>query len=262
MVDDIGGRELVDGRTTVAVTAHDVWLNVDLSLGQDTIIDDAIPFETLWTKACMARLESVEAFDHPQDDGSAIDVVFAPSAVDDFGHYLVWTFTESITNVSAWHADGMLSDGVGAARIDTQRIDADGSSWSPERGHAAQSRRHLVHGAHPEQHDRVRCGHRSRPPRSVHLDGLTTDSAVAIDNVADREAPDRIEEIVANDRPEDDGRAVLLEFLPSTASDVESYEVYVLSAPFNRVSEDAFQAWCSITPTPHRGGPLFGRQFP
>ena len=62
---------------------------------------------------------------------------------------------------------------------------------------------------------------------------------MAIDNVADREAPDRIQELVATDRPEDDGRAVLLEFLPSTASDVESYEVYVLSAPFNRVSEDA-----------------------
>ena len=81
---------------------------------------------------------------------------------------------------------------------------------------------------------------------NVHLDGLTTDSAVAIDNLADREAPDRIEELVATDRPEDDGRAVLLEFLPSTASDVESYEVYVLSAPFNRVSETHLQAWCSI----------------
>ncbi|GIR07911.1 MAG: hypothetical protein CM15mP18_2400 [Methanobacteriota archaeon] len=105
-------------------------LNVDLSLGEDTIIDDAIPFRNVVDEGVPpARLEAVEAFDHPQDDGSAIDVVFAPSAADDFGHYLVWTFTESITNVSAWHEDGMLTEGVSALRIDTQRIDADGSSF-------------------------------------------------------------------------------------------------------------------------------------
>ena len=130
VVDDIGGRELVDGRTyLVAVTVHDVWLNVDLSLGRPRSSTTPFHSETLWTKACRQHNRSGQKPDHPQDDGSAIDVVFAPSAVDDFGHYLVWTFTESITNVSAWHADGMLSDGVSALRIDTQRIDADGSSF-------------------------------------------------------------------------------------------------------------------------------------
>ena len=85
---------------------------------------------------------------------------------------------------------------------------------------------------------------------NVHLDGLTTSSALAIDNLADREAPERIQEIVATDRPEDDGRAVLLEFLPSTASDVDAYEVYALSAPFDRVSEDATPCLLYTSPSP------------
>ena len=194
------------------VTAHDVWLNVDLSLGQDTIIDDAIPFRNVVDEGVPpARLEAVEAFDHPQDDGSAIDVVFAPSAVDDFGHYLVWTFTESITNVSAWHADGMLRDGVSALRIDTQRIDADGSSFEITMNEAMQRNQDGTWSVVPIGDGMTVYAavtvHDLRG--NVHLDGLTTDSAVAIDNVADREAPDRIEEIVATDRPEDDGRAVL-----------------------------------------------------
>ncbi|MGB1462590.1 MAG: hypothetical protein ACPG8Q_03560, partial [Candidatus Poseidoniaceae archaeon] len=131
IVDDIGGRELVDGRTyLVAVTAHDVWLNVDLSLGPDTVIDDAIPFRNIMDEGTPpARLDRVEAFDHPNDNGGAVDVVFPPSAVDDFGHYLVWTFTEAVTDVSPWHVDGVLSASTSALRIDTQRIDADGSAF-------------------------------------------------------------------------------------------------------------------------------------
>ena len=243
VVDDIGGRELVDGRTyLVAVTAHDVWLNVDLSLGQDTIIDDAIPYRNVVDEGVPpARLESVEAFDHPNDDGTAVDVVFAPSAADDFGHYLVWTFTEAITNVSAWHLNGMPSDSVSALRIDTQRIDADGSSFEITMNEAMHRNQDGTWSVVPivdgmTVHAAVTV-HDLRG--NVHLEGLATDSAVAIDNVADREAPDRIQDLVATDRPEDDGRAVLLEFLPSAASDVAAYEIYVLSAPFNRVSEDA-----------------------
>jgi len=243
IVDDIGGRELVDGRTyLVAVTAHDIWLNVDLSLGPDTVIDDAIPFRNIMDEGTPpARLDRVEAFDHPNDNGGAVDVVFPPSAVDDFGHYLVWTFTEAVTDVSAWHVDGVLNASTSALRIDTQRIDADGSAFEITMSEALHRNQDgtwsvvaiedgmTVHA--------VVTVHDLRG--NVHLDELTTDSAVAIDNLADREAPDRIQDLVASDRPEDDGRAVLLEFLPSSASDVDAYEVYVLSAPFNRVSEDA-----------------------
>ena len=243
VVDDIGGRALVDGRTYMAaVTAHDVWLNVDLSLGDDTIIDDAIPYKNVIDQGTPpSRLQNVQAFDHPGDDGTAVDVVFSPSAVDDFGHYLVWTFTKEVTNVSAWHQNGLLSDASTALRIDTQQIDADGSPFEITMNEALHENEDGTWSSVPIEdgmivHVAVTV-HDLRG--NVHLDGLTTDDALAVDNLADREAPDRIGELVASDRPEDDGSAVLLEFLPSTESDVDTYEVYALSAPFNRVSESA-----------------------
>ena len=169
------------------------------------------------------------------------DVVFSPSAVDDFGHYLVWTFTKEVTNVSAWHQNGLLSDASTALRIDTQQIDADGSPFEITMNEALHENEDGTWSSVPIEdgmivHVAVTV-HDLRG--NVHLDGLTTDDALAVDNLADREAPDRIVELVASDRPEDDGSAVLLEFLPSTESDVDTYEVYALSAPFNRVSESA-----------------------
>lgn len=243
VVDDIGGRALVDGRTyLVAVTAHDVWLNVDLSLGDDTIIDDAIPFRNVIDEGLAPeRLLEIETFDHPEDDGRAIDVVFAPSAADDFDHYLIWTFTEEVTNVSAWYQDGVFMGEVAVLRIDTQLIDAEGSPFEITINEALHRSDDGTWSVVPVEDGMtvhaVVTVHDLRG--NVHLDGLTSDDALAVDNLADQEAPDRIEELVATDRPEDDGSAVLLEFLPSTASDVAAYEVYVLSAPFNRVSESA-----------------------
>lgn len=243
VVDDIGGRVLVDGRTYLAaVTAHDVWLNVDLSLGDDTIIDDAIPYKNVIDEGTPpSRLQNVQAFDHPGDDGTAVDVVFSPSAADDFDHYLVWTFTEEITNVSAWHQGGLLSDSSTALRIDTQQIDSDGSPFEITMNEALHQNEDGTWSMVPIEdgmivHVAVTV-HDLRG--NVYLDDLATDDALSVDNLADREAPDRIQELVATDRPDDDGSAVLLEFLPSTASDVDSYEVYALSAPFNRVSESA-----------------------
>lgn len=243
VVDDIGGRSLIDGRTyLVAVTAHDVWLNVDLSLGDGTIIDDVIPFRNVIDEGLAPdRLVDVKAFDHPEDDGRAIDVVFSPSDADDFDHYLIWTFTEEITNVSAWYNDGVFIGEVAVLRIDTQLIDTEGSPFEITLNEALHKdddgtwsvvaiEDGMTVYAMVTVHD-LRG--------NVHLDGLTEAAALAVDNLADREAPDRIEDLVATDRPEDDGSAVLLEFLPSTASDVAAYEVYALSAPFNRVSESA-----------------------
>jgi hypothetical protein len=70
---------------------------------------------------------------------------------------------------------------------------------------------------------------------NVHLDGLDVASAMAVDNLADTEAPPRITELSATDRPNDDGRAVLLEFLPSTASDIDAYHIYVGVRSFDAI---------------------------
>ena len=36
------------------------------------------------------RISELNAWDHPDDDGTAIDISWAPSEVDDFDYYVVW----------------------------------------------------------------------------------------------------------------------------------------------------------------------------
>ena len=66
--------------------------------------------------------------------------------------------------------------------------------------------------------------------------------------MADREAPDRIEEIVATDRPEDDGRAVLLEFLPAQQATSNPTKSTSSVHPSTASAKMRLQAWCSIAP--------------
>jgi len=53
-----------------------------------------------------------------------------------------------------------------------------------------------------------------------------------IDNQNDITAPDRITDLDLRDRPHDDGTALLLDFEPSTSSDVAFYEVHAATYDF------------------------------
>lgn len=239
VVNDIGGRALVDGRTyLVAVTVHDAWLNVDMDFGGRVLLDDAVPYRNLVDGATPPdRLVDLQAYDHPEDDGSAIDVEFQPSSAEDFSHYTVWAFTEPVSDVrnlvdadnnpvvdgGYLHFRTQLVDTDGSAILlpmyEALRLNEDGASFDvvPVQGGMTVYVVVTVHDL----------------SGNAHLDELVMASAMAVDNLADLEPPARITSLAAIDRPNDDGTAVLLEFLPSTASDIDHYEVYVSTRTFD-----------------------------
>lgn len=70
---------------------------------------------------------------------------------------------------------------------------------------------------------------------NVHLMGLTSVEVLPIDNINDKEAPQRIEGVVVDDWPNDDGSALQIEFEPSLESDIMSYEIYAASWDYTGV---------------------------
>ena len=65
----------------------------------------------------------------------------------------------------------------------------------------------------------------------MHLTDLTQVTVTPIDNINDNTAPERLTDLRLNDRPNDDGRA-LLSITLSDADDVASYHVFAASYDF------------------------------
>ena len=125
IVDEYDGQLLIDGQQyLLAVVAYDDWLNVDLI---DVDIVSATPLRnTIGAGGTPDRITLVNAFDHPDDDGTAIDVVWTISTVDDFSHYIVWVADQPVTDLSsAWAAFGDDPDKCGCLMIDKQWVDED-----------------------------------------------------------------------------------------------------------------------------------------
>ena len=116
---------LQDGQPyLLAVVAYDDWLNVDLI---DVDVVSATPLRnTIGSGGTPDRIASVNAYDRPNDDGTAIDVVWTISDADDFSHYIVWVADQPVTDLSgAWAAFGDDPDKCGCLMIDKQWIDED-----------------------------------------------------------------------------------------------------------------------------------------
>ncbi|MEZ8113257.1 MAG: hypothetical protein QMC61_06500, partial [Candidatus Poseidoniaceae archaeon] len=85
--------------------AYDDWLNVDL-VNVDVI--EVTPLRnTVGNGNIPDRIGTITAFDHPNDDGTAIDVIWTISDADDFSYYVVWVADQPVTDLSgAWAAFG------------------------------------------------------------------------------------------------------------------------------------------------------------
>ena len=72
------------------------------------------------------RIESIQAYDHPDDDGTAIDVVWSISDAGDFSQYVVWAADKPVDDVGyLWNMYGDDSATCGCIVIDKQWIDED-----------------------------------------------------------------------------------------------------------------------------------------
>ena len=241
ILDSIGEYPLIDGQTYyIGAVASDQWLNSDTG---DVTILEVTPFvNNIDGNTVPERISSIDAWDHPDDDGTAIDVSWIPSDADDFDYYVIWVSEHPVDDLSDfWLVSGYEPGICGCIKMNKQWIDEDKSPIELQINTALYGGTDLF-GSLPAQivpdvelyvtvtvHD---------IKGNVHLDGLTTATVTPIDNLADQTPPDRLSELSLTDRPADDGTAVLLEFGLSDASDIYHYEIYAASFSFDSVGDN------------------------
>ena len=237
VISSLDGVPLIDGQVyTFGVVAYDVWLNGNTD---EVVLVSATPFQNIVGQGSTPpRVTSLMAFDHADDDGTAIDVVWEPSTVDDFASYTVWVSNLPVTELSeAYAAFGTDPDACGCFSFNKQWIDErtnpieltlSTALYVPEDASLAQGSPGLIQ-PDVELHVAVTV-HDLKG--NVHLTNLTQVTVTPVDNQNDVTAPDRVTQLDLRDRPNDDGSALLLDFEPSTASDVSRYEVYAATYNF------------------------------
>ena len=247
IVSQIDDLPLVDNlEYYIGVVAFDTWLNGNLN---DVEIVTATPIDNSNGAAMPPnRIESIQAYDHPNDDGTAIDVVWSISDAGDFSKYVVWAADKPVDDVGyLWNAYGDDPAYCGCIVIDKQWIDEDKNPIELTLNTA-------LYGA-ATQSDQF--GPSDTPQLikpgielfvtvtvhdlqgNVYTDSLLSASVVPINNFEDTTPPARLDDITLSDRPMDDGSALHLDFELSSASDVYQYEVYAASWAFTSVGVGA-----------------------
>ena len=242
IVTSIDGVALQDGQSYyVGVVAYDDWLNanlVDVTLVQVTPLRN-----TAGTGTTPDRVSTVQAFDHPDDDGTAIDVLWSISDADDFSHYTVWAADQPIADLTtAWAAFGQDPERCGCLKINKQWVDEDFNPIEITLTSALYSGTTNMMDLTSATPQLIQPGIElfvvvtvHDLSGNVHLTDLVEATVTPIDNEQDTEAPARLESLELVDRPSDDGSALLLDFELSDASDVGSYEVYAATWSFTSV---------------------------
>ena len=122
IVSSLDGVPLIDGQEyTVGVVAYDVWLNGDT---ENVLLDAASPLQNIVGQGTPPRITSLMAYDHANDDGTAIDVVWEPSTVEDFASYTVWVSNVPVEDLTlAYAAFGNNPEACGCFSFNKQWID-------------------------------------------------------------------------------------------------------------------------------------------
>jgi len=237
-VTSIDGVALQDGQAYyVGIVAYDDWLNANLD---DVDLVQVTPLRnTAGSGTTPDRVGAVNAFDHPDDDGTAIDVIWSISDADDFSHYIVWAADRPISDLSiAWAAFGDDEGKCACLKINKQWIDEDRNPIELSISTALYGGDSIV-DATPQLikpdielfvvvtvHDFA---------GNVYLTDLPQASVIPINNLQDVIPPAPLETLELYDRPNDDGSALLLDFELSEASDVANYEIYAATWSFDAV---------------------------
>ncbi|MDP6223694.1 MAG: hypothetical protein QGF34_01375, partial [Candidatus Poseidoniaceae archaeon] len=247
IVSQLDGLPLVDNlEYYIGVVAFDTWLN---SNPNDVQIVTATPIDNSGGAAMPpTRIENIQAYDHPDDDGTAIDVVWSISDAGDFSKYIVWAADKPVDDVGyLWNLHGDDPATCGCIVIDKQWIDEDKNPIELTLNTALYGV-----GTQTDQFGLADAPQLIRPgielfvtvtvhdlAGNVYTDSLLSASVVPINNFEDTTPPPRLTNISLADRPMDDGSALFVDFELSSASDVYQYEVYAASWSFTSVGVGA-----------------------
>jgi hypothetical protein len=231
IVSTLDGVPLIDGQIyTVGVVAYDVWLNGNVD---EVMLVTATPLQNIIGQGTTPpRITSLMAFDHANDDGTAIDVVWEPSTVNDFASYTVWVANAPVEDLSlAYAAFGNNPNVCGCFSFNKQWIDErtnpieltiSTALYVDNGNDLSQGTPGLIQ---PDVELFVAVTVHDLKG-NVYLTDLTQVSVTPVDNINDKTAPDRLTDLTLTDRPNDDGSALLLSFDLSDADDAWEYLVY------------------------------------
>jgi hypothetical protein len=250
------GIPLQDGQLYwVGVVAYDDWLNANLD---DVDVVGVTPFRnTVGSGTTPSRIGVINAFDHADDDGTAIDVVWSISDADDFSHYIVWVADKPVTDLSTlWAARGDDSANCACLKVNKQWIDEDKNPIEITLSTALYGGDSLLEtvpkSIMPDVELYVTVTVHDIKG-NVYLTDLVQATVTPIDNLNDNTAPDRLQELQLYDKPADDGTTLLLDFNLSNDGDVKSYEIYAATWQFSSVSaggDGPIEAIATLSRTP------------
>ena len=195
IIDSIGEESLVDGQAYwIGAVAFDKWLNGDTG---DVTVLEVTPFvNNLNGPSEPERISELSAYDHPDDDGTAIDISWAPSQVDDFDFYVVWVSEYPLNDLTeTWDRAGTEPGICGCIVMDKQWIDTEKSPIELTLNTALYGGNNLATSIPqlimPDVQLYVAITVHD-VKGNVHLDNLNTATATPIDNLADTTPPERL----------------------------------------------------------------------
>ena len=239
IISSLDGVPLIDGQEyIIGVVAYDAWLNGNT---EDVLLVTATPLQNIVGSGTIPdRVTNIMAFDHPEDDGKAIDVVWQPSEADDFASYTIWVADKPLTDISWLYASrGTNAANCGCFSFNKQWIDERTNPIELTISTALYGGQDLL-ATTPQliQPDVklyvVVTVHDIKG--NVHVDDLIQATVTPIDNLNDNDPPERIDTISILDVPNDDGTSVFVDFELSNASDISSYEIYGATWAFSSVN--------------------------
>ena len=222
----------------IGVVASDDWGNENLD---DVLVVDATPIaNTQGQGQAPPRVEGLSAWDHPDDDGTAIDIVWNRSLAADFSHYVIWVSDyplNDLTEIWAECSDDLAACGL--LEIDQRQI-----------GGALQLQITVTTALYGSTVDTL-----SSEPivpsiplyvtitthdilGNVHLTGMQEHMVLVspLDNRGDISPPDRLGKPILEDRSPDNGDGMFVTFPESEASDIGEYWIFAAAgAPFDSI---------------------------
>ena len=234
VIDSLGSSPLQDGVTYwIGVVASDDWGNENLDA---VLVVEATPSaDTAGVGSAPSRVEGLNAWDHPDDDGTAIDIVWDRSSAPDFSHYTIWVSEyplNDLTEISA-HCDDSSCNLI---EVDQRQIGGFlqlqitveealyGSTVSALSSEPIQPDIPLY--VTITIHD---------IKGNVFLTDMDDNMVLVspVDNRGDITPPERLAAPILEDRAPDDGDGIIVTFPESTASDTTEYWIFSDVVPFS-----------------------------
>ena len=219
----------------IGVVASDDWGNQNLN---DVLVVEVTPQSNNGGVGIPPeRVSGLNAFDHPDDDGTAIDISWNRSLATDFSFYTIWVsdfYQENLTESWTNCADSPQSCGL--ISINQQQI---GGAFELQL---------TVYTAHYGDSVSQQSSSSIIPEIPLYVTITTHDIngnvfltdmqnqmvlVIPSDNSGDVFPPARIEAPQLSDRPSDDGDGVFVTFQESDESDISEYWIYADTVPFS-----------------------------